>query len=96
MARNNRNDTDTVRIPRTRSQREQQRKKRITLSTISEFFKKRYFGRFPLWLLCIAVVLFAAIIILIIIIPWQFIAMILGILSILVLAAYYFYMQKNQ
>ena len=94
MARNNRDDMNSVRIPRTRSQREMQRKRPLKIN-LSGIFTKRYFGRFPLWLLCVAVMLLAAVVIIAIIIPWQFTAMILGILSILVLAAYYFYMQRN-
>ena len=96
MARDNRNATNPIRVPRTRSQRERQRQINMRQKiNLTEIFTRRYFGRFPLWSLCAAVVLLAAVVVIVIILPWQFIAMTLGILSILVLAAYYIYMQRN-
>ena len=85
-------------IPRTRTQIERSRPKKKQKLSFKTIAKKIYFGRFPLWLLCVSGLMLIGVVAILftIAIPWYIVLMVLGITSILVLAAYYIYMQRDE
>ena len=86
-----------IRVPRTRAQRERDRPRKKPKLRLKAIVKRRYFGRFPLWTLLVSGLLLvgAVIALFTITIQWNIVLMVLGVMSILVLAIYYIYMQKN-